>query len=146
MQQRIVLLLLTASSLFSLIVVGAYVAAGSYGEACGSNVPADWPLCLGNLLPPPQFGPVIEYTHRLLAALSTLFLVASAVTFWRAGKAADPARRILVVATALLLAQVILGGVVVAQDLEAGLVALHQAMAVLIFGLVVSAFTVAAGK
>ncbi|MBI3840670.1 MAG: COX15/CtaA family protein [Thaumarchaeota archaeon] len=142
MDKKTGLLILTLSSLFSLVVVGAYVAARGYGEACGSDVPADWPLCLGNLLPPPQVGPVVEYTHRLLAALSTLFLAVTAFVFWRDQKASGPEKRMLGLAVALLIGQVLLGGVVVAQNLEAGLVALHQAIAILIFGLVVAALAV----
>ncbi len=128
------------TSLFSVIVVGAYVAAADFGGECGTDIPRDWPLCLGNLLPPPELGPVAEYSHRLLAALSALLLLTTTALFWRGGKSMAPARRILVVSSFLLVFQVILGGFVVAQSLEPTLVALHQGVAVLIFGLAVAAY------
>lgn len=136
------LLLLTVFLLFSLIVVGAYVAAAGFGEACGAEIPKDWPQCLGSWFPPPQLGPVAEYTHRLLAAFSTLFLLVTTAMFWRAGRQAAPARKVLVLSSILLIFQVILGGIVVAQDLDSVLVALHQAIAILIFGLTVAAYSV----
>jgi cytochrome c oxidase assembly protein subunit 15 len=133
----------TVFLLFSLIVVGAYVAAGDYGEACGSAIPADWPLCNGNLLPPPLLGAMVEYTHRLLAALSALFLLVTTAIYWRAhyGRAA----RALAIGTLLLILQVLLGGIVVAQELNTFLVALHQAVAILIFGFCVAALSFGSG-
>ena len=140
MEGKVALLGVTVFLLFSLIVVGAYVAAGGYGEACGSAVPADWPLCNGSLLPPPNFAAIVEYTHRILAALSSLFLVITTVVYWRAGTGA-PARA-LAFATLLVIVQVVLGGLVVSQDLGAALVALHQAVAILIFGFAVTALAI----
>ena len=145
MEGKAALLGFTVLLLFSLIVVGAYVAAGDYGEACGSAVPADWPLCNGNLVPPPNFGAIVEYTHRLLAAFSTLFLFVTTLVFWRSESAASPATKALVVATLLVVVQVVLGGLVVAQDLGAALVALHQAVAILIFGFSVAALSFGVG-
>ncbi len=142
MQGKYVLLLLTVSSLFSVIVVGAYVAAAGFGGECGSDIPRDWPGCLNNIFPPPQLGPIAEYSHRILAALSTLLLVVTTALFWKSRNAADPAKRILLGATFLLIVQVLLGGVVVAQQEEPVLVAVHQAIAVLVFGLTVAAYSV----
>lgn len=135
----------TVLLLFSLIVVGAYVAAGDYGEACGSQVPAAWPLCNGNLLPPLQTGAIVEYTHRILAALSTLFLLVTTALYWRARSGPDPASRALLFASLLLIFQVLLGGLVVAQNLGAVLVALHQAAAILVFGFAVAALALGTG-
>jgi heme A synthase len=138
---RAALLGFTVFLLLSLIVVGAYVAAGGYGDACGSQVPADWPLCRGGLFPPPQLGPMVEYAHRVLAALSALFLFTTTVVYWRSGASPNPAARALGVASLLLVFQIVLGGIVVAQALGAALVALHQAVAVLIFGFSVAALS-----
>ncbi|MDV3277313.1 MAG: COX15/CtaA family protein [Nitrososphaerales archaeon] len=135
------LLGITVFILFALIVVGAYVAAGGFGEACGSQVPSDWPLCNGNLLPAPQLGPVVEYTHRLLAALSALFLFATTFVGLRGQAVKSSVKRSLIVASILLVFQIVLGGVVVANELNALLVAVHQAIALLIFGLVVAAIS-----
>ena len=136
------LLGLTVFFLFALIVVGAYVAAGGFGEACGSQVPSDWPLCNGNLLPAPQLGPVVEYTHRLLAALSALFLFATTFIAFRERGLKPSAKRLLLVASLLLIFQIVLGGAVVANELDALLVAVHQGTAILIFGLGVAAVSI----
>ncbi|MDG6901754.1 MAG: COX15/CtaA family protein [Nitrososphaerota archaeon] len=145
MEGKAALLGFTVFLLFSLIVVGAYVAAGGFGEACGSAVPADWPLCNGSLVPPPNFSAIVEYTHRILAAFSTLFLLITTVAYWRGESASSPATRALAIATLLVLLQVVLGGLVVAQELEAPLVALHQAVAILVFGFSVAALAFGAG-
>ncbi|MDG6915922.1 MAG: hypothetical protein JRM90_08140, partial [Nitrososphaerota archaeon] len=65
MQSKYILLLLSMFSLFTVIVVGAYVTVAGFGGACGSSVPQDWPTCLGGLFPPLQLAPVMEYTHRI---------------------------------------------------------------------------------
>ena len=134
------LVLLSVVSIFSLIVVGAYVAAADFGGDCGYAVPSDWPLCQGNLLPPPQLGPIVEYMHRVLAAVSSLILVLAAVAVLRAKDFDRSARRLVLLSLALIFVQVIVGGVVIAQQLQAGLVAVHQGLAVLIFGLLVAAY------
>jgi cytochrome c oxidase assembly protein subunit 15 len=137
---RNLLLLLTVVAIFSLIVVGAYVTAGGYGAACGTDLGRDWPLCNGNLLPPPQTGPVVEYTHRVLASLSALFLFMTTFLFWRAKEPQGAARRFLYLASALIIIEILLGGAVVTQQgLEALLVTAHQATALLIFGLTTAA-------
>ncbi len=140
MRVKYVLLLLSIASLFAVIVVGAYVTVAGFGDACGSSVPQDWPTCLGALFPPPQLGPVMEYTHRLFAALSTLLLLLTVVAFWRDRESEKIVKRTLYVALVLLVAQVLLGGVVIAQEEESVLVAAHQGLAVLTFGAAVAAF------
>jgi heme A synthase len=146
MLPRNVLILVTMVAVFSLIAVGAYVTAAGFGEACGSNLGTDWPLCNGNLLPPPQVGPVAEYSHRILASLSTLFLFVTTFVFWRAKDASSSIKKLLLAASLLIVLEVVLGGIVVTQDLEAVFVTIHQANALLIFGLSVAAAAVAFRK
>jgi heme A synthase len=82
----------------------------------------------------------MEYTHRLFAALSTLFLLLTTITFWRSRDAERTVKRAVYVAMLLLVAQVLLGGIVIAQEEEALLVAAHQGLAILTFGVAVAAF------
>jgi heme A synthase len=140
MRINYVLLLLSIASLFTVIVVGAYVTVAGFGNACGSSVPQDWPTCLGALFPPAQLAPVMEYTHRLFAALSTLFLLLTAFAFWRDKLAEKVVKRTVYVALVLLICQVLLGGIVISQEEESLLVAAHQGLAVLTFGAAVAAF------
>ena len=140
MRIQYVLLLLSIVSLFTVIVLGAYVTVADFGNACGSSVPQDWPTCLGGLFPPLQLAPVMEYMHRVFAALSTLFLLVTVFAFWRDKGSESVVRRTLYVSLALLVAQVLLGGVVIAQEEQSLLVAAHQGLAVLTFGAAVAAF------
>src|SRR2546426_4847729 len=41
-----------------------------------------WPLCNGRLLPPLDLPTLIEYAHRLVAALVTILVVATAGYAW----------------------------------------------------------------
>lgn len=143
MQTRYLLLLLSVISLFTVIVVGAYVTAAGFGAACGSSIPQDWPTCLGGLFPPLLLAPVMEYTHRLFAALSTLFLLLTTVAFWRARDAEKIVKWTVYTAMGLIVAQVILGGVVIVQEEAAVTVAAHQALAILTFGVAVAALALA---
>ncbi len=145
MRARNLLLALTVVFLFSLIVVGAYVAADpAAGEACGSS--ASWPLCNGQWLPTSDPHMIVEYLHRLLAVLSALLLFGTAVAFWRGGDSPGLPKTALLLASLLMLFQIGLGDVVIGADLEPAIVALHQASAVVIFGLVVAAFATRAPR
>jgi heme a synthase len=138
LRARNALLAVTVVLLFSLIVVGAYVAADpAAGEACGSS--ASWPLCNGQLLPYPSLPVIAEYSHRVLALFSALFLFLTAAAFWRGGGTWGLTRTTLLFASLLMVFQIGLGDVVIGADLEPALVALHQASAIAIFGLVVAA-------
>ena len=143
MKARNAQLLLAVASLFSVIVVGAYVTVAGFGDACGSSVPSDWPGCLGGVLPPPQLAPVMEYLHRLLAAVSTLLLLGATALFWRDPSPGRAVKRILLGACVLLVAQILLGGVVISEAEEPLLVAAHQGLAILTFGFGVAAYAYA---
>ena len=140
MQGKYVLLLLSILSLFTVIVVGAYVAAANFGDACGNSFPQDWPSCLGGLFPPLQLAPVMEYTHRLFAALSSLLLLLTTVAFWRATDVEKATKRTVYLALGLIIAQVLLGGAVIVQTEAPLTVAAHQGLAVLTFGTALIAF------
>ena len=142
MKGRDALLVVTVVLVFSLIVVGAYVTTAGFGGECGINTPEGWPLCNGNLLPPPTLGAVVEYSHRILASLSSLFLLLSAVVFWRAKDAPRRARRLLFLALLTIILEVGVGGALVNTSLSAEVATLHQALALLVFGLTVSALAV----
>jgi len=109
---------------------------------CGVNTPEDWPLCNGQLLPPPDFGSIVEYTHRILASLSGLFLILTTVVFWRAKDSPAATRRLLYLALASIVAEIVVGGIVVNTGLSAPIVTLHQAIALLVFGFAVGAAAV----
>lgn len=66
---------------FTHLVFGAIVRISGSGMGCGDH----WPLCYGHLFPPtdrPEL--VIEWTHRLLASILVLTVIAFALFAWRA--------------------------------------------------------------
>ena len=75
-----------AACAYLLIVLGAVVRISGSGMGCGDH----WPLCNGHLFPPLNEIPtVIEWSHRLLAALVSvlvLALAALALTFGLQGQ------------------------------------------------------------
>src|SRR5687768_13506943 len=58
-------------STYILIVAGATVRVTGSGLGC-----PDWPTCHGALLPPLEFTAIVEYTHRLLGAVTSVFILA----------------------------------------------------------------------
>ena len=114
----------TALSVFALIVLGGVVRVTGSGLGC-----PDWPLCQGGFLPPPDLEAVIEYSHRLVAsALVGPLVLATCVVAW-VGYRRE--RWILVPATValvMMIAQALLGGVTVLNELPGSVVAAHLAL------------------
>lgn len=126
------LLVGTALATYLLIVVGAIVRATGSGLGC-----PDWPTCHGQLIPPPDLSAIIEYSHRTVAALVSVLIVATTLATWALRR---PRRRLLVPASLvpfLLVAQILLGAVTVLMELPPAIVLVHLAVALSILGLLV---------
>jgi heme A synthase len=125
----------TVLVLYALIVMGGVVRVTGSGLGC-----PDWPLCHGRLLPPLELAALIEFGHRLIAALGgALVLTTVFVALLRYREQpliALPAAAVI----AIMLIQVPVGGLVVATELEPLLVAFHLGTAMLILA---NALTVA---
>src|SRR6266576_1048826 len=89
---------------YLLIILGAVVRISGSGMGCGDR----WPLCNGHLFPSLNDIPtVIEWSHRLVAAVLSVLVIALVVLDWRR---AWPV-------LALLVVQVLLGAVTVKTGL-----------------------------
>lgn len=91
-----------------------------------------WPLCEGRLLPRADLQTATEYSHRLLASVVTVLLIA---IVWQAMRHFRDRRGLLaasVAALALLLVQAGLGGLTVEYGLDPALVAAHLGAAMLL--------------
>ncbi len=127
------------------ILLGGVVRISGSGLGCPG-----WPLCPG-LLPPGELHAIIEYSHRVVGALASALIVASAVGAWLAYRRRDR-RTVLVfaLAAALLLAEVALGAVTVILELPPLLVVAHLGtalaiLALLLIGAVLSGDPASAG-
>src|SRR6266699_2427205 len=129
MTRRYTLLAWTAAAAtYLLIVLGAVVRITGSGMGCGDH----WPLCNGHLFPPlDDIGTVIEWSHRLLAALVSVLVVALAVI---PGLSPGVSRvpRAPLVALGLLVLQVALGAMTVKLALPPWTVVLHLGTAMLL--------------
>jgi heme a synthase len=115
-------------STYLLIVAGATVRVTGSGLGC-----PDWPTCHGQLVPPLETSALIEYSHRLIGAVTSPLILAVPVGAWlaRRGRAVlAPA----VALPALLALQIVLGAIVVRLELPPMVVLVHLGFAMLILG------------
>lgn len=116
---------------YALVVLGGVVRVSGSGLGC-----PDWPLCHGRLLPPLQLHVLIEYSHRSVATLASLLIVATAVWAWVAVRDRPDLGLGATTAALLLVVQVALGGITVLFELPSLIVLAHLATAMALLGAV----------
>ena len=116
----------TVGLLFLLLVWGNLVAGLQAGLAC-----PDWPLCHGKILPPFRWDIYMEFGHRVIAAVASVFLIALAARRYKRYDGA--ARTVPVLALLLLLAEIGMGGAVVLLETPVQLTTVHFMTGVLVF-------------
>jgi len=99
----------------------------------------DWPGCFGRVTPPLETGPILEYTHRLLAGLSGILILSAAI----AGLVRTPRLRWIsippLLAAVLVVEVSFFGALVVLRGLSPGWAAVDVASALLVVALMVTA-------
>ena len=133
------LVYVTIASTYVLIVWGAYLTAGNWGGACGTGGASAWPACNGTFAIPSNWGALVEYIHRTLSVLTTVFLLVSTIVVARMKPRQTGAALALLLSLGLLIVQILLGAVVVSSNLDAVITALHLANATALFGIMVAA-------
>ena len=123
----------TTASTVLLVAVGGLVRATNSGLGCPG-----WPTCFGKWFPPLEYHAIIEYSHRLLASIVVVLIVAQAAFAWRRFRNVRAILRASVAAVVLVFVQAGLGGIVVEGELEATLVTLHFATAMALLGVLVT--------
>lgn len=116
-------------SLFVLLIWGNMVAGLKAGLAC-----PDWPLCHGKIVPPYRWDIYMEFMHRVIGAVASVFIIALSIRRFRAYSAVFKSVPVLTVL--LLIIQIFLGGIVVLLELPVDLTTSHFANAMIIFTLV----------
>jgi heme A synthase len=132
------LLVVAATLTYLLVTLGGIVCVTDASRGC-----PDWPACYGQLLPPLRVDSILEYSHRVLAALTSLSIVAAAVLGWRRARDVRWVRWPPVIAVGFLVIVIILGAMVVLRGLEPGLAAVDLGSALVVQGLMVAAALVA---
>jgi heme a synthase len=138
------LALATLVATFVLILVGGVVRVSDSGLGCG---PAGsgfhgWPFCNGDVAPGVDLNSIVEYTHRVLAAVVGFMMLALVVLAWRKYREYRLVTGVLLV---LVAAQGALGGLTVEENLEEAYVAAHLGLAMLLLGLLLYLYRSASG-
>ncbi len=118
---------------YLLIVVGGIVRVTGSGLGC-----PDWPTCFGRFVPPERIDSIIEYSHRAIAGVTALVVVA---TFFVARQRHRDVKLIytpLAWTLPILALQALLGAIVVWTELPAWLVAIHLMTALVLLGLLIT--------
>ncbi|MCI4361485.1 MAG: COX15/CtaA family protein [Thermoplasmata archaeon] len=115
---------------YATILIGGNVMASDSGLAC-----PDWPSCHGTFTPPLAGGAGIEWAHRLSALVLSLTIAGMTAIALVVERARPALLRLSGAASLLVLAQALLGGVVVESELTVGIVLLHLALATGLFAL-----------
>lgn len=119
---------------FALVTIGGLVRATQSGLGCGT----DWPDCSGKVIPIfSDYTVVIEFSHRLAAAVVTVFIAALAYTAVRNHRHQPRLMWSATGAFFLVLFQAGLGAAVVMLELHADTVVLHLATAMTLLALLV---------
>src|SRR3954467_13083307 len=96
---------LGAGLVAGLIVLGGVVRITGSGMGCGDH----WPLCDGKWFPPLDVPTMIEISHRWVAALVTIVVLAMTAVAWIKHRANRYLRDPATLASLLLVVQVLLG-------------------------------------
>lgn len=125
---NLILPFISLSLIYSTMLIGVYISSLNKSVAC-----PDWPLCPnGFALPPEKF--LYEHFHRLVAIIAAIFtgiyLIIVRKSNWRLNKMA------VIIATSLIIVQIVMGIFVVSTKLNPIIVAIHLSTAVTIFSLI----------
>lgn len=115
--------------LYILMFIGGYISAAGLGLSC-----PDWPLCPSGILPNEKY--FIEWTHRLIAAITGILVVAITIGSWIAKNSDRKIKVTSTLAAIFVVTQITLGAIVIDLKLHAILVAIHFGIGILLFAMV----------
>jgi protoheme IX farnesyltransferase len=122
-----------AALAFGLIVLGGVVRITGSGMGCGDH----WPLCDGKWFPPLDLPTMIEISHRWVAGLVSIVVLATTAVAWTKHRTERSLRDPATLASLLLVAQVLLGAVTVKLALPPWVVITHFANAMILLAVLI---------
>ena len=114
--------------LYSLMFIGGYLEASGQGLAC-----PQWPLCPSGILPSAEF--LTEWIHRLVAAITGVLIVVTAIASWKVAGSHTKLRITGTLAGVFAVSQILLGAIVIDTKLHALIVAIHNGIGILLFAM-----------
>jgi protoheme IX farnesyltransferase len=122
----------TAATTIALVVVGGIVRATGSGDAC-----PQWPGCFsGRVLPPLEIHAIIEFSHRLVALILSVLIVATAWVAWRRERRDPAVLWTAVGAVGVLVLQSAIGAIRIETGPRALVTTLHFLTAMVLLSLV----------
>lgn len=121
----------TLSIIFALIFIGGYVSSSGVGLSC-----PDWPLCPAGLVPMKEF--IVEYFHRTVAATTGIMVFVTMFFTLRSKETSRSTKIASIIASALVVGQIILGALVIVERLHAVLVTTHLGMGLILFVMILT--------
>ncbi len=118
----------TVAGTLLLVAVGSAVRTTGSGLGC-----PDWPLCHGQVLPPVEREAIFEWSHRTVAAIVGLLIIAQSAWTLVAHRADRVLSALAVAVLPLLAIQAYLGRRAVLEELPPSTVALHMLLALALF-------------
>jgi len=109
-------------SLFLLILSGSIMVGLDAGTACGT-----WPLCNGSLFPQGDSRYAIHMGHRLIGIVAGVVMLLAFAWIWRMREWITGAGKVAIVLFVLMIAQVLLGAVLIWTGFAPGWRAIHLA-------------------
>ncbi len=125
------LCLLVAGATLTLTSVGALVRATGSGLGCRD----DWPTCAGGWIAPSNYHGIIEYSHRAVAGMVVVLILASIVAARRWVPDTNRFSVLSIASFCVVILQALLGRFVVTSGLHGALVTAHFAAALALVAL-----------
>ena len=125
------LALITAVATYLLVVLGSTVRVSDSGMGCSS-----WPLCNGRVGPIDHLHPLLEQSHRYLATIVTVAIIALVVLTWRGGARVAQVRTFSLLSLGVVVVQIVLGAITVLTDNAPATVAAHLIVGLLFLAVV----------
>jgi cytochrome c oxidase assembly protein subunit 15 len=110
-----------AVGMFLVVVMGALVTDTASGQGCGGS----WPLCNGRLLPGPALHALVEYSHRAVAGVVGVAVMALGLWAWRRHGRWPEVRWLGAVGISFVWVQSLLGAAAVLWPQAPAVLALH---------------------